>query len=567
MWTLAAIAASGCTSMSDYVHNGFKVGPSYGPPQAQVAQHWIDVNDQRLRAESPDLSHWWTVFNDPVLNALICDAYRQNLTLKAAGERVMEARAQLAIARGNFFPQTQQAVGGYSRNANAAAPGVPSGLSRWTDQWNYGFRLAWELDFWGLYRRQIASADAALSQSVESYDAALVTLLGDVAAAYVNYRQAQQEIAVAKANAALQRWVRDRIQDKLNAGAVNKLDFDQAETNLALLEAGIPQFEINRRTAEDQLCILMGMPPWDLRQRLGETPIPAVSPETVVGIPAELLCRRPDVRAAQFAAASQAEQIGIAEADFYPHITIAGTLNYQAQNFGGLFRNSAFNGSIGPGFAWDILKYGSILGNVRLQDAKFQELVFTYQQTVLQANREAEDAIVTFLQAQEREKVLSGQPEHEEVRDGKTVKVPATGQFAAQEAMQIVIWQYIEGARVANVAVDFNRVAVIEQQLASEQEQLAQARGQVANGLIQIFRALGGGWQIRMAPEEGRVVVPPPAAGKPAEMIETPKVPAPPGGAPDAGKVIEKKPLPPIPEPVVAPVPIPDVKPDGKPMP
>ncbi len=195
---LMILAASlcGCTSFKEYIQNGFKVGPNYCPPSAPVAQEWIDANDKRVRTDCDDLSKWWTVFNDPGLDALICCAYRQNLTLREAGCRVLEARAQLGITTGQIFPQSQTMTGSYTRNAVSRE--VVSGqaiVAPFFNQWNYGFNLNWELDFWGRFRRAIESDAANLNASVEDYDDVLVTLLGDVATNYVadaHFRGANQ---------------------------------------------------------------------------------------------------------------------------------------------------------------------------------------------------------------------------------------------------------------------------------------------------------------------------------------------------------------------------------------
>ena len=212
------VAASGCTSFHDYIHNGFKVGPNYCPPKAPVAEHWIDAADVRQPADTESLARWWTVFNDPTLDYLVACAYRQNLTLREAGFRVLQARAQLAIAQGNLFPQSQTASGSYNRTAVAVAPNV-IGATRFYDQWNYGFNLNWELDFWGRFRRAVAAADDNLDASVEGYDAALVTMLGDIAQNYVRGPHgpgADQDCQ--QANVELQRGVLDYIEMRLNAG-------------------------------------------------------------------------------------------------------------------------------------------------------------------------------------------------------------------------------------------------------------------------------------------------------------------------------------------------------------
>ena len=366
---------SGCTSLTDYVHNGFKVGPNYCRPPAPVAQHWIDAADIHTVDDSGIQCRWWTVFGDPRLNELIACAYRQNLTLREAGCRILQARATRNIAIGDIFPQNQIAQGGYSRNAAPVGPNVFPGTSRYSDSWNFGWNLNWQLDFWGRFRRAIASADANLDASVANYDFVLVNLLGDVATNYVKIRTTQERIDLLRANVKLQRGVLDFIDTRLAAGyRQTKLDSAQARSLLRQDEAAIPNLEINKRQYEDALCILLGIPPIDLVPMLGPGPIPTSPPEVALGIPADLLRRRPDVRQAERLAAAQAEQIGIAEADLYPAFSINGSLGYTAQDFPDLFRNTALNGNVGPSFQWNLLNYGRIVNNVRLQDAKFQEL-------------------------------------------------------------------------------------------------------------------------------------------------------------------------------------------------
>jgi NodT family efflux transporter outer membrane factor (OMF) lipoprotein len=467
----------GCTPPGEYVANGFKVGPNYGRPPAPVAKNWIDAADKRVRAQTDDLSKWWTVFNDPVLDALICYAYRQNLTLRQAGYRVLEARAQLGIAAGQLFPQAQFARGDFERNLSSREVANRAFLAnRYFSQFDLGFNLAWELDFWGRFRRAIEAANDTLDASVENYDDVLVTLLGDVAANYVQMRTFQQRIEYARQNVEIQRITLKIAEAKFRGGLVPGLDVDQARSILAQTQAQIPEFEISLRQTINQLCILLGIPPEDLLARLGPTPkllIPTAPTEVAVGIPADLLRRRPDVRRAERQAAAQSAQIGVAEADFYPHISIIGTIGYSAADFKNLFTSNAVTGSIGPSFQWNILNYGRILNNVRLQDATFNELVAVYQNTVLSANQEVENGLVTFLRGQERTQFQKESVDY------------------AEKAVKTVIAQYDAGA------VDFTRVTQIQQNLVLQQDTLAQAQGEIALGLITVYKALGGGWQIR----------------------------------------------------------------------
>src|SRR6202045_3898124 len=265
-----AMCCCGCTPLTEYVQNGFKVGPNYRKPDAAVASNWIDASDKRVRTDSDDLSEWWTVFNDPVLNDLVCDAYSQNLTLREAGYRVLQARAQLAIAVGAIFPQAQAMTGDYFREASSGETG--GGAQRFFSRWDYGFTLSWELDFWGRFRRAIESSSASLDASVEDYDDVLVTLLGDVASTYVQYRTTEERIKYANRNANIQKKVLDITQVKFDVGKATKMDVDQAESTFYQTRAVIPELEITLRTASNQLCILLGIPPEQLHDKLGRAP-------------------------------------------------------------------------------------------------------------------------------------------------------------------------------------------------------------------------------------------------------------------------------------------------------
>jgi len=502
MMTLAA-PLCGCTTLTEYVQNGFKVGPNYRPPPAPVAPNWIDVADPRVRTESDDLSKWWTVFNDPVLNDLICSAYLQNLTLREAGCRVLEARAQLGTAVGNIFPQTQTATGSFTWNGVTAETANRSFIAkRFYGQWDYAFNLAWELDFWGRFRRAIEGSIDSLDASVENYDSVLVTLLGDVATNYAQFRTTDQRIKYAKQNVELQRQTLTLVKARFDAGTVSELDLDQARSTLNQTEATIPELEISLRQFNNQLCILLGIPPEELQAQLGSAPILTAPPEAAVGIPADLLRRRPDVRFAERQAAAQCAQIGVAEANFYPHISITGTLGYSAEAFKNLFTPTAFNATAGPSVTWNILNYGRILNNVRLQEATFEELVAAYQNAVLTAAQDVENGLVTFLKAQQR------------------TKFQAASVAEAEKAVKIGLVQYKGGI------IDFTRVTQLETTLVQLQDTLALAQGEIGLGLIQVYRALGGGWQIRLTGCETTALPPqvaaPPDGTRPTPDLELP---------------------------------------------
>jgi NodT family efflux transporter outer membrane factor (OMF) lipoprotein len=467
------LAGAGCTPLEQWLHNGFKVGPNFTPPSAAVAPDWLDAGDPRVVHGSVDGVAWWNVFDDPALNALIDAAYTQNLDLRTAATRVLQAKAQRNIAAGNLFPQTQNAIGAYAHAQTGQNGGLPfGGFGNILNVWATGFNLSWELDFWGRIRRNIESKNAELDASIESYRDAMVTLQAEVATNYVLVRTAQQRIAFARRNVEIQEGSLRIAEARLKEGRATALDVEQAQSNLAQTQATIPPLEINLRQANNQLCLLLGRAPGDLVKSLSEAPIPAPPPEVAVGIPAELLHRRPDVRKALRDAAAQSAQIGIAEADFYPQFGVLGFIGFTADDVRRLFAEKSFTGLVAPYFQWKILNYGRIANNVRYQNANFQEKALAYQKSVLNAGKEVENALVGFLQAQLQAKSLEAS-----VR-------------AAEKSVELVLEQYKEGR------VDYNRVFTLQAQLTTQQDQLAAARGSIAANLIAVYRALGGGWQV-----------------------------------------------------------------------
>ena len=495
LWTwlavIAVLASSGCsTSLREWWAKGFKVGPDYCPPSAEVKEVWIDSNEPGVKVNGDvNYAQWWTVFNDPTLNELVYTAYEENLPLKIAAWRIMEARYQLGVARGYLWPQEQQAVGAFSRN-QMSKEGFPMskfsqipGFKMSYDDWVAGFNLAWELDFWGRFRRMIESAEANVQAQEEDYNAALVLLQAEVATTYIQLRELDERLELARKNVALQKDTLAIAKARFEQGVVSQLDVHQAQAILSNTESMIPMLEAMRRVAENRLCTLLGQPPQDLDPVLGPAgKIPDVPPEVVVGIPADLLRRRPDVRRAERLAAAQCARIGIAEAEFYPHIAITGQLAYQAENFSDLFGGRAFTGMIGPGFRWNILNYGRIRNSVLMEDARFRQAILGYQETVLRAAEEAEDMITAYLMEQRRLRALEQATE------------------ATAQASQLAVAQYQQGL------IDFQRVIDSQRALVQQQDALAESRGKVALNLIGVYKALGGGWEMRRNPSAGIIL-------------------------------------------------------------
>jgi NodT family efflux transporter outer membrane factor (OMF) lipoprotein len=469
------LAVSGCTTLEQWVHNGFKVGPNFHEPPASVAADWIDASDPRILGKGGNGDDWWEVFHDDALSSLITSAKQENLDLKTAAMHVLEARALRNITAGNLFPQSQNAITEYvhaqiSKNLNPFGNPMAPTLGI-LNVWATGFNASWELDFWGRLRRDVESSNAKFSASVEEYHDALVTLLADVATNYVQIRTAQQRIAYARRNVEIQQGSLKLARARFKQGKATSLDVEQARSNLAQTESTIPPLVISLRQANDRLCVLQGLPPQDLVAGLKEAPVPMAPADVAVGIPADLLRRRPDVRKALYDAAAQSAQVGVAEADFLPRIGVSGFIGYTADDIRTLFAEKSFTAYVLPSVQWKILNYGRIVNNVRVQDARFQQKILQYQKTVLTAGREVEDALIGFLQSQMQANSLTESVE------------------AAQRSVELVLAQYREGL------VDFNRVFTTQSLLVAQQDQLAVARGNIALNLVAVYRALGGGWQ------------------------------------------------------------------------
>jgi NodT family efflux transporter outer membrane factor (OMF) lipoprotein len=494
---IAASLPCGCVTdnLRQYVHNGFKVGPNYHRPPAPVAAEWIQAADPRTQGPPPRDGDWWEVFQDSTLDTLVGRAYRQNPDLRSVGTRVIQARAQQAIAVGNIFPQSQQLLGLYPYGNLARTPAHLSITA---------FNLSWELDFWGKYRRQVESANASLDASVEDYDAALVTLLADVATNYVQYRVGQQQIKIARDNLRLQEDLVAVAERQQKVGTANALDVEQLRTLMEQTRSTIPALQIAVGQANDRLCILVGEPPHDLEPELGpgpdlgSLPMPTTPASVAAGIPAELLRRRPDVRGAERQIAAQSPQIGVAKADLYPSISIGTTLGQQDIGLA-LLKSSGGLAFITPQVSWNILNYGRLVNNVHFQDARTQELVATYQNTVLTAAQEVQTALRGFLRSQEQADAL------------------------ARSAAAAVAATAIEEQLFRDIKADVNRLFTLANARLQAQNQLAVAQGNIALNLINVYRALGGGWELRLRGGH--------PAGQPVAAAPTDPVP---GGAPPA---------------------------------
>ena len=468
-----------------------KVGPDFVKPEAPIAEEWSETGQLQLDANETNHAAWWRSLNDPVLDKLVDEAYTQNLPLQIAGLRILEARAQLGLAVGSAWPQQQQAGVGaiYSSPSDNTAGSVAA-----SSTWNYdlGFQVGWEIDFWGKFRRGIESADANLMASIADYDTILVSLTADVANVYVVIRTFEERLAIARENVKTQERSLNIADVRFRNGATTELDVQQAKTLLYSTQATIPDLEARLRQAENALSILLGKPPGQIRALLGgEGHIPTPPEEVAAGVPADLLRRRPDVRGAELQAAAQSALIGVAKADFYPSVTLLGSIGFSAtqssnttasgnSGIGEWFTGDSLTYAGGPSVSWNIFNYGQISNNVRTQDARLQQLLVNYQNVVLQAAQEVEDNMVGFVRSQEQSDYLD-----------QSVS-------AALRSVDLAVIQYRDGA------VDYTRVLNTQQSLLGQQDQATLTRGAILRNLIGMYRALGGGWQLR----EGNDFVP-----------------------------------------------------------
>ncbi|MFZ5572662.1 MAG: efflux transporter outer membrane subunit [Thermodesulfobacteriota bacterium] len=469
--------------------SGCAVGPDYIRPRPPEMKEWIEQEDPRIKREPADLAAWWKRFNDPVLDSLIEHAFRQNLSLRMAGIRILEARAQLGIAVGNQYPQLQQLRGDYagygiSENAANTMPGMDTNFTAA----NIGFDAAWELDFWGRFRRAVESGVWNLDASIAGYDDIVVTLMAEVARTYVVIRTLETRLAIALENVKLQERSLQIARVRFEGGDVTELDVAQARALLGDTRAFIPRLQAQLRHAKNSLAVLLGVLPGEVNLLLGGPgQIPSAPPDVAAGIPAELLRRRPDIRLAESRMAAQSSLIGVAKADLYPRFSLFGSIGLSASDAaltaagfpGGsslsdIWDSDSLQYNGGIGFAWDIFNYGRIKNRVRVQDARFQELVVNYKNTVLTAAREAEDGLSAYLKSQEEVGFLRESVE------------------GATRSVELSMTQYREGL------VDYQRVLDTQRVQTMTQDLLTSTQGAVLLNLVATYKALGGGWEIRV---------------------------------------------------------------------
>ena len=458
---VAALLLGGCAA----------VGPDFKRPEVASLADWSGgsltaLADEQRGKPRAQTENWWRNFDDPVLDALVAEAQRANPNVRTAGMRIMEARAQLAIAGSLLYPQQQQVSGTVVRTGTEASSGPDTVLTAY----NIGFNVGWEIDFWGKFRRSIEAADAGYFATIAQYDDLQVLVAAQTASFYAAIRTLELRLTIAQENAALQKRSLEITERLFKHGSDSELDVQQAKSQYLSTLASIPQLEGSLRQTQNALSVLLARPPGPLPEMASSRErIPRTGLAIVADMPAAMLRRRPDVRAAEMQLAAQSALIGVSVADLYPSIALLGSLGVSTTSLFGAVRK--FDWAIGPSLVWNVFDHGRLSNEVLVQDARFQQLYEQYQGTVLQAAREVDDAAAGFVANRAQVPLLE-----------EAVK-------AAQRSLDIATIQYREGM------AGFERVLDSQRALFNQQERLVNNLGNVAQSLIALSKAMGGGWQ------------------------------------------------------------------------
>ena len=453
------------------------VGPDYVRPEVASPEAWSDPLTNGLSAAPADreaLAQWWTTLGDPQLTELVRRALGGNLDVQAAEARVREARARRVIARAGFFPKLE-ASGSASRSDasdslrnDTSNVGGGAGAS---DLYSASLDASWEIDLFGGVRRDVEAAQADIVRSEEDLRDVLVSLAAEVALGYVDVRSFQARLAIARANLAAQEETQDIVGWRVQAGLATELDLERARSNAAQTRAQIPSLRTSLEQSRNGLAVLLGVAPGSLATELAEPrPIPRIPPDVAVGVPAETLAQRPDVRRAEAELVAQTARVGVATARAYPSLTALGSIGLEALTPGMLLDAGASTWRLAGNTAWVVFDAGAIRGGIAAEDALRDQALASFRTAVLAALDEVENALVAYAQEQDRLHALED------------------GSLAAERAVDLAQDQYGAGL------VDFEIVLDSQRSLYVLQEQLAVSERDVTSNLIRLYKALGGGW-------------------------------------------------------------------------
>jgi outer membrane protein, multidrug efflux system len=462
--------------------SGCAVGPDYRRPEFPVPNRYRESLTQSLASRSLSLANWWQNFRDQPLDRLMAKALRSNRDLRIAETRVREARALRNVVSAGFWP-TVDASAAYTRLRTSRNGPTGLALARGllpveTDLYQAALDATWELDIFGGTRRAVEATEAEIGASEEDRRDVLVTLLGEVGLNYIELRGLQKEHTVTRSNLDAQKQTLALTQDRLQAGLATELDVARAQAQAATTAAQIPPLESAIKHAIHRLSVLVGEPPGTLAGRwLEAAPIPATPPGVPVGLPSELLRRRPDIRRAERELAAATARIGIATADLFPRFSLTGALGLQSVAASDFFTGGSRFFSLGPAIQWPIFNAGRIRQNIKVQNLRQEQALLAYEQAVLIAIEEVENALVAYRQTQLRLHKLT------------------EAEKAQQRAVGLAHDRYRSGL------VDFLDVLEAERSLYTSQAHLAQGERAVSQDLVRLYKALGGGWEEDLARE------------------------------------------------------------------
>jgi multidrug efflux system outer membrane protein len=456
--------------------SGCMVGRDYIPVSEEMPSAWNQPLSSAMKSEPNLPVRWWEIFGDAELNHLVELAVANNRDVKAAFSRLEASRALRDYTTGQYYP-TVDAAGYYSRSQSSK-----DGVMQTHDEpdainlHSGGFDFLWEIDLFGKIRRSVESSEASYQASVEDYRDVMVTLLAEVCRNYVDLRTTQMRIAYAEDNIKIQRDTLNLTKSRYESEIAGELDVRQAELNLANTQAEIPSLRIAETGSRNRLAVLVGQMPGTLEKQLSQSqPLPSIKEKIAVGLPADLLRQRPDIRRAERQLAAQTAQIGVATADLYPSLQLMGTFEIQSRQLTGLgnIHNKAY--SFGPGMQWRLFDANRIKNTIKIEEATTRELLAKWENTVLSAVEDVENAMESYVQQGERKTSLDN-----------SVK-------ASLRSLELVESQYKSGL------TDFQNVLDTQRTLFGQQDKLAASQGEVLKSLVRIYKGFGGGWQIDAA--------------------------------------------------------------------
>ncbi len=445
------------------------VGPDYeGAPELEVPENWDNQLNNEFIEASASQTQWWTLFNDPVLNDLISRAAVDNLDAKISLARVEVARANLGIAEGAKLPALD-GLGDVSEKSKSKSVSGDKDTDIYS---SIGLDISWEIDIFGYLRRSIEAADAQLDRSVERYRDVMVILYAEIANNYVALRTAQERLQYALENVKSQKDTLRIVNARYEAELVSEVDLLQSEQNLAAAQSNIPLFHARINELSNSLAILLGKNPGTLNSELKQSyGIPHVPEKTVVQVPREILRQRPDIREAERLLAQETAEVGIATAEEYPRFNLNGTFGYDSKEFDNQFSSDSRYWSFGPNFRWNIFDGGATQAAIEVQDAQVEEARVNYEKRVLRAFEEVENAIKSYKEEKQRNASLN-------------VSVSA-----AKKVNKITLARYTSGL------IDFQEVQDAERVIFFQEDDLAKSNGNLVQFIIQLYKAMGGGWE------------------------------------------------------------------------